>query len=57
MSTHNIFICCGYSLELPRKGDSNDYPNICFMEKCTKLSLNYSQTASSYSTVTLSYFP
>ena len=28
MSTHNIckIVCCGYSLNLPQRGDSNDYP-------------------------------
>ena len=29
----NIHVCCGYSLESPRQGDSNEYPqlhkNIC----------------------------
>ena len=32
---HNIFlisrhICCGYSLEAPQRGASNEYHNICF---------------------------
>ena len=26
-------ICCGYSLELPRQGDSNEHPQHVFMEK------------------------
>ena len=26
-------ICCGYSLEAPRRGASNEYHNICFMVK------------------------
>ena len=36
MSTHNMFslrdenICCGYSLEAPRGGTSNEYPQHMF---------------------------
>ena len=49
MSTHNICfrgeirknflhgnICCGYSLEAPRRGASNEYHNICFCEETRK---------------------
>ena len=31
------------SLELPQRGDSNEYPQHVFMEKKVKLSLNYHQ--------------
>ena len=34
-------ISCEYSLESPRRGDSNEYPQHVFMEKYGKLSLNY----------------
>ena len=30
-SVHNKNICCGYSLESPRRGDSNDYPQHMFL--------------------------
>ena len=53
-------ICCGYSLEIPRRSDANDYPqhseailmnthNICFFLWRTverKLSFNYHQIPS-----------
>ena len=41
---HNIFlispqnICCGYSLEAPRWGASNEYHNICFCGEIRKIS-------------------
>ena len=41
---HNIFvflhenICCGYSLEAPRRGASNEYHNICFRGEIRKIS-------------------
>ena len=31
-------ICCGYSLEAPRRGASNEYLNICFRGKIRKIS-------------------
>ena len=38
-------LCCGYSLELPHWGASNEYPehNYVFMENWRKLSQNYHQ--------------
>ena len=30
-------ICCGYSLESPRRGDSNELRNICFYGEISKL--------------------
>ena len=38
-------ICCGYSLEVPQQGISNEYPQCMFffMEKLEKLSQNYHQ--------------
>ena len=29
-------IDCGYALEPPRRGGSNEYPNLCFEQKCEK---------------------
>ena len=29
-------ICCGYSLEAPHRGASNEYHNICFHEEIKK---------------------
>ena len=29
-------IDCGYSLEPPRRGGSNEYPNLCFDQKYVK---------------------
>ena len=35
-------IDCGYSLEPPRRGDSNEYPHSCFKQKSlTKLFFSY----------------
>ena len=31
-------ICCGYSLEEPRQGPSNEYHNICFYGEIKKIS-------------------
>ena len=31
-------ICCGYSLEVPRRGASNEYHNICFCGEIRKIS-------------------
>ena len=31
-------IDCGYSLEPPRRGGSNEYHNLCFEQKCKKIS-------------------
>ena len=31
-------ICCGYSLEAPRQGTSNEYHNICFHGEIKKIS-------------------
>ena len=31
-------ICCGYSLEAPRQGASNEYHNICFRGEIRKIS-------------------
>ena len=39
-------IRCGYSLEWPRWGDSNKYPQHDFMEHCRKLFFNYHQKPS-----------
>ena len=36
-------ICCGYSLESPWRGDSNEYPQHVFMTKYGKLSFKLSQ--------------
>ena len=36
-------ICCGYSLESPQWGDSNEYPQHMVMENWWKLSFNYHQ--------------
>ena len=36
-------ICCEYSLEVPLRGASNEYHNICFIENWRKLSQNYHQ--------------
>ena len=30
-------LCCGFSLELPRRGDSNEHYNIGFYEDLTKI--------------------
>ena len=30
-------ICCGYSLEMPRRGASNEYHNICFLGEIRKI--------------------
>ena len=30
-------IDCGYSLEPPRRGGSNEYPNLCFRVKISKI--------------------
>ena len=30
-------ICCGYSLELPHRGASNEYHNICFCGEIRKI--------------------
>ena len=34
-------ICCGYSLEAPRQGTSNEYHDICFHGKIKKNSINF----------------
>ena len=54
MSTYDICfygvhknICCGYSLESPWRGNSNEYPqHMFFMEKKAKVYLNYHQIPS-----------
>ena len=38
-------VCCGYLLESPRRGNSNEYQQHMFF-KCGKLSLNYPQIPS-----------
>ena len=30
-------ICCGYSIEAPRRGASNEYHNICFYAELGKI--------------------
>ena len=30
-------MCCGYSLEVPRRGTSNEYHNVCFHQEIRKL--------------------
>ena len=30
-------ICCGYSLEVPWRGPSNEYHNICFRQEIRKI--------------------
>ena len=30
-------ICCGYSLEVPQRGASNEYHNICFRGEIRKI--------------------
>ena len=32
-------ICCGYSLEAPQQGTSNEYHNICFRGEIRKISI------------------
>ena len=32
-------ICCGYSLELPQQGASNEYHNVCFHGEIRKISI------------------
>ena len=32
-------ICCGYSLEAPHRGASNEYHNICFRGEIRKISI------------------
>ena len=32
-------ICCGHSLEAPRRGTSNEYHNICFCREMRKISV------------------
>ena len=32
-------ICCGYSLEAPRRGASNEYHNICFRGEIRKITI------------------
>ena len=34
-------ICCGYSLEAPRRGASNEYHDICFRGKIRKILCEY----------------
>ena len=34
-------ICCGYSLEAPRQGASNEYHNICFCREIRKILCGY----------------
>ena len=34
-------ICCGYSLEAPRRGASNEYHNICFRQEIRKILCGY----------------
>ena len=34
-------ICCGYSLEVPRRGTSNEYHNICFHGEIRKILTRY----------------
>ena len=38
---HNENICCGYSLEVPRWGTSNEYHNICFHYEIRKILCGY----------------
>ena len=37
----NENICCGYSLEAPRRGASNEYHNICFRREIRKILCGY----------------
>ena len=34
-------ICCGYSLEAPRRGASNEYHNVCFHGEIRKILCGY----------------
>ena len=36
-------MCCGYSLEVPQRGTSNEYPIHILWRNKKKLSLNYQQ--------------
>ena len=50
-------ICCGYSLESPGRGNSNEYPHV-FIEKYAKLSLitEYPPICSTAESIVSHYF-
>ena len=45
-------ICCGYSLEVPRQGASNEYHNICFHGEIRKIFTGYPPLSRSMQNVT-----
>ena len=44
----NENICCGYSLEAPRRGASNEYDKICFLSEIRKISAFLDEKKASY---------
>ena len=41
----NMKVCCGFSLESPHRGDSNEYTQFTIFNIKKKITLNYSKSA------------